>query len=77
MNHLGDIAQLITAIALAYNCWQTWHNGQKANGIKEDIKRIEVQTNGINAALVASTAKASLAEGKAEGLEQGRKESNP
>jgi hypothetical protein len=38
------------------------------------IEVLEKNTNSIKDALVASTAKASLAEGKAEGLKQGREE---
>jgi len=48
----------------AYMSWQTHRN----------IAILEKNTNSIKDALVASTAKASLAEGTAEGLERGRNE---
>jgi threonine/homoserine/homoserine lactone efflux protein len=75
MNHIGDLAQLIGALVLAFNCWQTWRNGQKSNRIAENVQTIEKATNGMREALIASTAKASHAEGAAAGLEQGRSES--
>jgi hypothetical protein len=74
MNDLGQIAQLITALVLAFNCYQTWRNGQRAKKIAMDVKDIQVATNGMKDALVASTAKASFQEGTAAGLEQGRSE---
>ena len=81
MNSIGDIAQLITAIVLAFNCWQSWSNGKKANKIaegihtiKENVLVVEKATNSMKDALVQATAKASLAEGTAAGLAQGRAE---
>lgn len=67
MPTLGELAQLVTALALAYNIWQTWR-------VKKNVQIIEKATNSMQDALVASTAKASLAEGTAAGLEQGRNE---
>jgi hypothetical protein len=81
MDSIGEIAQLITAIVLAFNCWQSWSNGKKANKIaegihtiKENVITVEKATNSMKDALVAATAKASLAEGTAAGLKQGREE---
>ena len=67
MPTLAELAQLITAVALAYNIWQTWR-------VKKNVQVIEKATNSMKDALVAATAKASLAEGTAVGLEQGRNE---
>jgi hypothetical protein len=74
MNDLGQIAQLITALVLAFNCLQTWRNGQRALSISKGINDIKIATDGMKDALVASTAKASFQEGTAAGLEQGRTE---
>jgi hypothetical protein len=81
MNHLGDIAQLITAIAILLNALatagsyiQSWRNGKKADSIAMNVGTIEKATNSMKDALVAATAKAALAEGTAVGLEQGRSE---
>jgi len=41
---------------------------------KDTIAKLELNTNSIKDALVAATAKASNAQGHAEGLEQGRNE---
>ena len=81
MDHLGQVAQFITAVVLAFNCWQSWRNGKKANAISEgqaeinkNVATLEKNTNSIKDALVAATAKAALAEGTAAGLKQGRNE---
>lgn len=74
-NHLGDVAQFISAIVLALTYLQSWRNGRKANQIAENVQTIEKATNSMKDALVAATAKASLAEGTAAGLQQGRAES--
>jgi hypothetical protein len=81
MNHIGDVAQIITGIGLmltgcssAFNCWISWRNGKKADAIVSNVQVIEKATNSMKDALVAATAKASLAEGHAEGLQQGRAE---
>ena len=65
--HVDTITRFIIALSVAYNIWQTWH-------VKKNVKEIEVATNGMKDALVEATAKASLAEGTAAGLEQGRTE---
>jgi hypothetical protein len=75
------IAQLLGAFVLSFNCWQTWNNGRHGRKlsdavaeVKENISIVEKATNSMKDALVEATAKASLAEGTAAGLEQGRKE---
>ena len=67
MHDLVGIAAIINALAIAYNVWQTWR-------VKQNVEIIEKATNSMKDALVAATAKASLAEGTAAGLEQGRNE---
>lgn len=74
MEHLTEIAQFITAITVVFNSWQTWRNSQRAKRIEENVQTIEKATNSMKDALVEATAKASLAEGHAEGLQQGRAE---
>jgi hypothetical protein len=74
---LGEIAQAVGAGVLVFNCWQTWRNGRKSKRIEENVKVIEIATNSMKDALVAATAKASLAEGTAAGLQQGRDEPRP
>ena len=64
MPTLAEIAQLITAAALAYNIWQTWR-------VKKNVQIIETATNSMKDALVAATAKAGLAEGTAAGIAEG------
>lgn len=64
---LDHIVQLLIGVALAFNCWQVWR-------LSAEVAEIQRQTNGITAALIMSTAKASLAEGNAAGLAQGRRE---
>jgi hypothetical protein len=65
--HVDSVTRLIIAVSVAYNIWQTWR-------VKKDVKTIEKATNSMKDALIESTAKASLAEGTAAGLEQGRNE---
>jgi len=81
MYHLTEIAQFITAIVLALNFYQSWRNGKKAGDIAASVKTtdenmasLEKNTNSKMDALVALTAKSSLAEGTAAGLAQGRSE---
>jgi hypothetical protein len=62
MNHLGEIAQLITAVVLALNFWQSWKNGRK-------IAEVHEQTNSLKDELVASTRKESYAAGVKHGEE--------
>ena len=89
MNHLGDIAQLITAIVLAATFIQSFLNGRKSAKIlesnakiSENVATIEKATNSMKDALVQATSEAALAkgtaagiiEGRAAGLDQGRNE---
>jgi hypothetical protein len=81
MNHLGDIAPILTALGFLLNAsvalmsyLQSRRNGKEQASIKRDMGELALNTNSIRDALVASTAKASLAEGTAVGLEQGRNE---
>ena len=69
MSHLADIAQLITAIVLALNFWQSWRNGRA-------IKSVQVQTDGINAHLVKVTGEAKYAAGVKHGEENPRENGN-
>ena len=62
--HVGEIAQLITAIVLALNFWQSWRNGKS---IAESHK----QMNSLKDELVASTRR----EGYNAGVKHG--EDNP
>ncbi len=64
MNSLATVAGVIISL----------RNGQKANKIAENVQTIEKATNSMKDALVQATAKASLAEGTAAGLAQGRSE---
>lgn len=64
-------ATLITAVsAAAVSLINTWRIGKVA----KNVQVIETATNSMKDALVAATAKASLAEGTAAGLAQGRAE---
>jgi len=74
MSHLTEIAQFITAVVLALNFYQSWRNGKKASAIAANMASLEKNTNSKMDALVALTAKSSLAEGTAAGLAQGRSE---
>jgi hypothetical protein len=82
MSYIGDVAQLIIALTVVFNCWQSWRNGRKAEQIKAGVSEIKAQTNGLTEALVSSASKAAMVEGAAAGfaagsamgLEQGRKE---
>jgi hypothetical protein len=56
MGHLGEIAQLITAIVLALNFFQSWRNGKS-------IEKVHLATNSMKDALVNSTEKESYARG--------------
>jgi hypothetical protein len=65
MDHLGEIAQFITAIVLALNFIQSWRNGRK-------IEEVHKATNSMKDALVDSTAKASYAAGLKHGEDNPR-----
>jgi hypothetical protein len=69
MSSIGEIAQLITAIVLAFNCWQSWRNGRS-------IKQVAEQTDGINKQLVAVTAEKEFAAGVKHGEDHPREDGN-
>ncbi len=85
---MKDFTQLLLAIgfllnagATAFSAIQSFRNGRSARSIvagqaeiRQDVASIKIETNHMKDALVASTAKASRAEGAAEGLAQGRSE---
>jgi hypothetical protein len=52
----GEVAQLITAIVLALNFYQSYRNGKK-------IEQVHLATNSMKDALVESTSKESYARG--------------
>lgn len=56
MPTLGEIAQLITALVLALNFYQSYRNGKK-------IEQVHLATNSMKDALVESTSKESYARG--------------
>lgn len=56
MPTLGEIAQLITALVLALNFYQSYRNGKK-------IEEVHLATNSMKDALVESTSKESYARG--------------
>jgi hypothetical protein len=56
MPTLGEVAQLITAIVLALNFYQSYRNGKK-------IEQVHLATNSMKDALVESTSKESYARG--------------
>jgi hypothetical protein len=66
MDHVGEIAQLITAIVLALNCLQSWRNGR-------NIQQVAKQTDGINKQLVKVTGEAKFAEGVKQGENNSKK----
>ena len=68
----GELAQLLTAFAVLGNCVLSWRNSRKIDASNENVKKIELATNHMKDALVAATAKASHAEGLAEGKREAR-----
>ena len=60
MDHIGEIAQLITAIVLALNFIQSWRNGKS-------IEKVHLATNSMKDALVNSTEKEAYARGVKSG----------
>lgn len=48
-----------------------------ANNTNESIRVVEHQTNSIKDALIVSTERSAMAEGRAEGLREGRAEERP
>lgn len=67
---MSGYVDLATAMLMAFTAWMTWMT-------RNDVKEVKGEMNGMKDALVASTAKASHLEGKAEGkaeakLEEGK-----
>jgi len=60
VGHIGEIAQLITAIVLALNFLQSYRNGKK-------IEQVHLATNSMKDALVVSTDKEAYARGVKSG----------
>ena len=74
MNHIADIAQIMTAIGLAltgmasaFNVFLTWRNGIRAKSISEMVHTIKNQTNGISEQLIKVTGEAEHAKGVLQG----------
>ena len=74
---MSELTQLLLALGFFLNALgtiagaiQSFRNGGK-------IEQIHKATNSMKDALVASTARASLAEGMAAGLKEGRQEGKP
>src|SRR5260221_8932500 len=69
MSHVdfNTMIMIIVAMVNTYVAWVT-------NRTRKEVKIVEKATNSMKDALVAATAKASLAEGTAAGLAQGRSE---
>ena len=65
------ISTLVTALAAAA---VSLANAWRLNRVAANVQTIEKATNSMKDQLVAATAKASLAEGTAAGLKQGRDE---
>jgi hypothetical protein len=74
MLRFTELFQLLTAIAATAAAVQSFLNGRRSAKIEKNVAVIEKATNSMKDALVASTAKASHAEGMADGLQQGRAE---
>ena len=55
MPTLAEVAQIITAAALAYNIWQTWRVKKNVAEVKENVQVIEKATNSLTDRLVEST----------------------
>lgn len=70
MNSIGEVAQLIAALVLAFNCWQAWNNGRNAKKIGDEVTLIKEQTDGISAKLVKVTGEAEHAKGVLQGALQ-------
>ena len=68
---VAEVAQLITSIATLIGVLRGLNislgNAKKIEAQAENVKKIELATNSMKDALVAATAKASHAEGVAEG----------
>lgn len=79
MNHLGDIAQILTAIGLlltgcssTFGAVQSWRNGKRADRITGTLDVIKEQTDGINSKLVKVTGESEHAKGMLQGAAEAR-----
>lgn len=70
MSVIGEIAQLLTAIAAVGAMVLTWRNSLKINKVGAQVEEVHLATNSMKDELVKATAKAS----RAEGVEAGRNE---
>lgn len=77
----SEMTLLVVAALNAFTAWMTWraHNEVVATknvvlATQHDVAVIEKATNSLTDRLVASTDKASRAEGRAQGLVQGKAE---
>jgi hypothetical protein len=75
---LNDIANVIVASATFLTALGAFVtsliNARRITHVANNVQTIEKATNSMKDALVDATAKASLAEGRAAGLQQGRNE---
>jgi hypothetical protein len=75
---VNETAQIIVAVATLITAFSaavtSLINTFRITRVAKNVQIIETATNSMKDQLVASTAKASLAEGTAAGLQQGRSE---
>jgi hypothetical protein len=74
VNNITEWLQMITALLAAIAAVQSFLNGRRSKKIEKNVQTIEKATNSLTDRLVAKTAEASLAQGTAVGLAQGRNE---
>jgi len=78
---MSELAQVIIAVATLVTALGSVTigiiNAFRITRVAKNVQVIETATNSMKDQLVASTAKASLAEGTAAGLQQGRSEQRP
>lgn len=78
MDGTSNIAQIIIAVATLVTAIGALVTGvvnaMRITHVSGNVQKIELATNSMKDQLVASTAKASMAEGTAVGLKQGRDE---
>jgi hypothetical protein len=71
---LGDAAQMIVALTVVFNAFQSWSNGRRARKLAakldhttEIVETVKAQTDGINDQLLKATGEVKFAEGVAHG----------
>jgi hypothetical protein len=67
---IGACGTLLGPLVAAFSVVISMRNSRKMDATQENVRKIEVATNHMKDALVAATAKASHAEGLAEGRDQ-------